>query len=167
MTGTLDRPVGDRHTPHRDASAEQVLSVLLDACAVAAQLNVDELSSASPRGQLVVALSDLARLATGQLGGVPGAPVGDAPGVVVVRDLACSTRALARAIADRAVPSVADLDPRAQVVAWGERAGALAEQLAQEEIRSETAARAAQRAPGPHENVIRRGRRRLARAVTD
>ena len=167
MTGTLDRPVGDRHTPHRDASAEQMLSVLLDAGAVAAQLNADELSSASPRGQLVVALSDLARLATRQLGGVLGAPVGDAPGVVVVRDLACSTRALARAIADPAVPYVADLAPRAQVVAWGERARALAEQLAHDEIRSETAAGAAQRAPGRNEHVIRRGYRRLARAVTN
>lgn len=167
MTGTLDRPVGDRHTPHVDASAEQVLSVLLDACDVAAQLNADDLSSASPRGQLVVALSDLARLVTRQLGGVLGSPVGDAPGVVVVRDLTCSTRALARAIADHAVPYVADVAPRAQVVVWGERARALVEQLAHEEIRSETAARTVQRAPGRHEHVIRRGYRRLARAVTD
>ncbi len=167
MTGTLDRPVGDRHTPQRNASAEQMLSALLDASAVAAELSVDELSSASPRGQLVVALSDLARLATRQLGGVLGAPVGDAPGVVVVRDLACSTRALARAIADRAVPSVADLASPAQVVAWAERARALAEQLAHEEIPPETVLRAVQRAPGRNEHVIRRGRRRLARAVTD
>lgn len=91
-SGSSSAPAGSDNS-----TARRLLRDLADVCAWVAELDPDRLGSTTPSGRLLSALAELARTATAQLGSPAGPPLGHAPGIVVVRDLAGATRQLERA----------------------------------------------------------------------
>lgn len=102
MTATIDRheTVTTRTATATSGTAVEpasLLATLRDALAAVADTDPDELGSGRSAGRELLGLAGAARAAVAALGGDPGHVVTDAPGVVVVRELAAATRALATA----------------------------------------------------------------------
>lgn len=99
MTATIDHVTTTAHDSAALRTCERLLAVLQDTVSACAEESPDRLHSRLPAGSALIALSELAREATADLGGRPGTSLTDGPGIVVVRDLVAATRALGSAVA--------------------------------------------------------------------